>query len=277
VSWADELARRLASGGNMQVDPQDPPVYWGSKRGAFRDKISTFAPLMAPDAADRLKAAPVGQAREKITLSEAQGQFYSWDEGERRAWGEHLANLGLIDPEDVADYGILRDQWNAVIGEAANFTTAGKKLDPWDVASLIAGSSDDIAARKAASERAKPFSGTKTSTSKTVDLTDPATGKALVNDTLSRYLGRAASDEEIAEFIGVLNNAERSNPATTQTATTYQDGDAVSQSSTTSGGITAAGRQQMIADEAMESPEYGAYQAAATYLPALFGAIGAPV
>lgn len=277
----------LRAGGSPGVatDPDEPRVYWGRTSaqapaliggGAASGKPKQFkAPFSGvyerPDVPQRT----IGVAETK-TLSEAKGEFYNWSESERRKWADHLIGLGLLAPEDAEDYGSLRDTWFDVVDETANFTTAGKELDPWDVASLIAGGEKGAAARKAARDKAN-FTGTKTTTSKSVDLTDPATAKALVNDTLSRQLGRAATDEEVVEFTNVLNNAARANPSITTTATTYEGGEAVGQSSTTSGGVTAAGQQQMIQDEAMATPEYGAYQAAATYLPTLFQAIGSPV
>lgn len=254
----------------------EPSVYWGK-----RDVRSvTRAPARGRMVGD-FEAANPGAPRARTStetlmksLSEAQGEFYRWSDTERRKWADHLFALGLIDEDETSDYATLKGMWDDVVAETANFTTAGKRLSPWEVASLVAGGEAGAAARKAANAKKAPFTGAKSQRSTSVDLTDPKTAKALMNDTLSRVLGRAATDDEIDTFKGVLNAAERANPTTTVSTTNYVAGDAVSQSSTTSGGLTGQARQQMAQDQAMSAPEYGAYQAASTYFNAFLATLG---
>lgn len=217
-------------------------------------------------------------------LSSAQAEFYKWDDAQRRKWSDHLVRIGYIDPEDAGDYTTLLKAWQEVIGEAANFTGAGKKIDPWKVAELIAGADNDgggAGGGKTRAGRERGFTGTRTATSSDsrVDLTDPQTAKALVNATLSKFLGRNASDEEIGVFASSLNDAERANPitATTTTTDTFDDGvQTASNSSTqTAGGLSATGKQQLMEDRSLSMPEYGAYQAASTYYNILQQAIQA--
>ena len=267
--YLDRIGTTAGSG--SQSASVEPRVFW--KQGPT---VSTGNQrVVRPGQIALSETAPGGVVRkdEYKSLSEAQGEFYRWSEDDRRKWGQHLLALGLIDEGEENDYNTLRDMWMDVVSEAANFTTAGKQVDPWKVATLIAGDTSS----GGAAGRSKGFTGSKSQTRRSVDLTDPSTAKALVNDVLSRQLGRAATDAEVEEFRNVLNAAERANPTVTSSTTTYQNGDAVSQSSTTSGGLGSAGAQQVVEDAVSVLPERQSYQAAATYFNALLGSLGSPV
>lgn len=285
---ADAIDRIMKASGrgvssNTGGSQAEPSVYWGSittkpvvggRNQAGKVTISSpSAPASTRTGGTKPRLKP---------LADAQAEFYRWSDTERQRWGQHLTALGLIDEDEAEDYATLKGMWDDIVGETANFTTAGKRLTPWEVAELVAGGERGATRRRAAgsgggSGGGARFSGTKSQTARSVDLTDPATAKALVNDTLSRFLGRDATDEEVATFRGVLNSAEQANPTVTTSSTTYADGDAVSQSSTTSGGLNGAGKQQLLTDQARALPEYGAYQASTTYAEALFAALAAPV
>lgn len=138
-----------------------------------------------------------------------------------------------------------------------------------------------------------------TETATQVDISNPEQSRALVQNVLSQALGRWATGAELEEFVGTLNAYQRDNPSVstrtttvapetrTQTTTESPDGSqssstsvqgGESNSSTTSQqGATAEGGQQLLLENAMESPDYGAYQAATTYYQALLGALAAPV
>jgi hypothetical protein len=207
-------------------------------------------------------------------------------------WGQHLLKLGLIDPGDETSFEILDEAWRDAVALASRFPPS-KRITPFEAARLMA-KTGGAAARSGGGRgggggsrygtaREAAFTGARTVTSRqqNVDLTDPKTARAIANDALSQYLGRAATDEEITAFTASINAAERANPTVTDTTTTanYVEGEQTSQSSssTTSGGVTAAARNQIVADAAMQKPEYGAYQAASTYWNALLQSIGAPV
>lgn len=249
----------LAGPGGSTRQQDEPPVNLPNR--APRDGNRTMARM------------PVGNpragtsGRRTTTRSDALLEFYRWSEAERRQWGEYLAGLGLLDEEDIGNYTELRDAWVTMVEEAAGFASAGGSQTPWDAARIMASGLP-------AADKDGPFTGRKTQTAKQIDLTDPTTAKAMVNDVLSKALGRAATDEELRAFGSVLNQAERSNPVTATTVSDFVEGDLVSSSTTRSGGID---RNQVLQDRAMQTPEYGAYQAAATYFPALLSAIQSPV
>lgn len=242
-----------ATGG---ASASDPPVWWWSQ-GANMLTRNRFDQMLA------------GETR---PLSDVQGEFYRWTDAQRNEWADYLTKLGLLEPGE-RDWSTLRDLWNDVASETARFTAAGKKLTPWQVAALVAGGDNPGGAGGAA----KGYTGVKRQVQKNVDLTDPATAKAMVTSVLERTLGRAPTPEELDSFRSVLNAAERANPSVTTTDVTYEDGDAVSSSSQTSGGLGAAGAQQVLMDEAMAKPEWGAYQAATTLYNAFLSSIQSPV
>jgi|GEM_PF-5378804 len=245
---------------------------WARPQGPAQVKSGVLKPVKDPD--------------DVRPLSQALGEFYSWSDDERAEWGRYLVEIGFIDEEDRSDYGTLLKAWSEVVQEGANFTAAGRKADPWAVARILAGTDNDGGGPGGGQTRAgreRGFTGVRsaTSTNTQVDLTDGATAKALVNQTLSKFLGRNASDDEIRAFTATLNDAERANPITAKTTTTDTFADGVqteSKSSTEqSGGLSSAGRAQTLEDRAVNLPEYASYQAAGYYAPLLFQAIGAPV
>lgn len=278
---ASRALSRINSGGGVGTTPygpfaaaaeEDPPVYMGKKP---RSEVEPRGLGTMPATSRK-----VGDVDQVMTRTEALDQFYRWvGTPKMDQWGDHLVAVGLIDEEDKRDYATLSKYWQAAVEEAANAYAAdkSKKIDPWKMAefmgSLGAGGSGGGRAGNGGGGKG----GTFTSTSTSVDLTDPETARALVNNVLSNQLGREATPDEIASFTAVLSQAERSNPATTVTTTTQDAAGNSTSSSTTSGGLTGTGKQEVLRQEAMRKPEYGAYQAAATYLPALFQAIGAPV
>lgn len=206
-------------------------------------------------------------------------------------WGQHLLKLGLIDPGDETSFEILDEAWRDAVDLASRFPPS-KRITPFEAARLMAGTGGAAGrgggrggggGSRYGTAREAAFTGARAVTSRqsNVDLTDPKTAKAIVNQALSQFLGRNATDEEVAAFTVSINASERANPTVSDTTTTtsYRDGEQVSQSSnsTTSGGLTGAARQQIVADEAMQKPEYGAYQAASTYWNALQQSLGAIV
>ena len=193
-------------------------------------------------------------------------------------WGKYLLDLGLIEEEEVGDLEVLDKWWQEGLDLSARFYQnggpRGKRVTPREALRALAETGGAGAGSRG---RSAGFTGRRTQTSRDVDLTNPETAKAIVNDVLADALGRAATDDELEAFRSALNAHERANPRVTTTTTDFEDGQAVSSSSTSQGGVDGAGRQQIALDKAMSMPEYGAYQAAATYFPVLAQAIQSPV
>lgn len=279
------LRQTSATGSTNTSKANDPPVYMGGvvagNANPILDRLNPSRPgsstgnpildILHPAQGRKVPSPAIPGTATVKTQSEAMLEFYQWSPDQRDKWGDYLVSVGYLPASKAHDYNSLRTAWNDVIEQGAAFTAAGKFLTPKDVAKLMARGSDSSGSGSGG------YTGTKSATSKSVDLTDPETAKAMVNDILSNALGRAALPEELATFRQTLNAAEKANPVTTTTTGTYQDGDQVSQTSTRSGGLDSAGKQQVLLDEAKKTPEYGAYQAARMVLGWLGQAIAAPV
>jgi hypothetical protein len=136
----------------------------------------------------------------------------------------------------------------------------------------------------------KDLSGTRTTTSSNTsvsrDIMDPNDAMALTRAMLQRELGRDPTKGEFEDFVSAVQAAQRRNPTRTHTTqtntvTTNKKGRVVdsdtSSSSTTTGGITQAGVEDLMLRKARANPDWAEWQAVGTYAPALFQALGATV
>lgn len=243
------------------------------------------------------------------TIEEAMAMFYE-DDFDLNRLGELAEKYGLK-AETLDD---LLDVWETAVTYSANKYANGSKKTPWEMIPLMAGAwrgdgSDADRSRALAAALQEPRTITQTAhtagrriveTATQVDISNPEQSRALVQSVLSQALGRWATGAELEEFVGSLNTYQRENPTVTtrttdvapetRTQTTTESADGTSQTSetsvqggesntstTTQQGATAEGGQQLLLEQAMESPDYGAYQAATTYYQALLGALAAPV
>jgi len=192
----------------------------------------------------------------------ASGMYYKWD---NKTKNQFLSQLGLAG----YDTGQLKDAqlaslWAGYVEVAGKYSLAGKWVSPWEVIGK------DIAQREDAA--AKPR--TVTQTQKTYNLSTAEDAHALFQGAAQALLGRDPTKSEIARFKGTLNKYEQSNPAMTTTTSDYLGSDLQNQTSTTTGGVTAASQQLMAQEEAKKDPEYGAYQAATNGMNWLMEMIG---
>jgi len=116
---------------------------------------------------------------------------------------------------------------------------------------------------------------TTTQTQRTINLTDPTTAGAVIDQTLRNLLGRRASDEEREQFMSTLRATEQANPTiTTMTSTSTPSADGMDQSvdssSTTTGGAPDPGTAaQAYADDELMGEQKA--MLAASYYEALRG------
>jgi hypothetical protein len=243
------------------------------------------------------------------SVAEAMAMFYE-DDFDLNRLGELAEKYGLK-AETLDD---LADVWESAVQYSARKYASGSKVTPWDMIPLMAGAwrgDGSLADRSRALAEALNEPRTITQTAHTagrrivetatqVDISNPEQSRALVQNVLPQALGRWATGAELEEFVGSLNAYQRENPTVTtrttdvapetRTQTTTESADGTSQTSetsvqggesntstTTQQGATAEGAQQLLMEQAMESPDYGAYQAATTYMDALLGALAAPV
>lgn len=126
----------------------------------------------------------------------------------------------------------------------------------------------------------KEFTDVRTDTA--VDYMNPADAKALTRSMLQQELGRDPTQGEYEDFLSAIMAAERENP-TTQTTTTKYELDPnnqlgiASQRTVQHGGMTSAGYDQLLREQAQSQPGWAEWQAMGTYAPALFAALGSTV
>jgi hypothetical protein len=214
-----------------------------------------------------------------LTPDQAFADFYNWDGDHLQDFMAKLRVIGKLGPQ--ADFSDAANEWQKLVVQAARFGAQGQKVSPWDLLSMEV-ASQGKPYRKGDWEY-DPVSGTRTyvgpqfvtkNTSR-VDLTDPQTARAIAQSVFQQLLGRDAGPGEIAQFAGALNQAEQASPIQQTVVNEYDDQhQLVGQNVTkTSGGLTDQARQQIAADQIKANPEYGATQAATTYMDALHRAI----
>lgn len=202
-----------------------------------------------------------GQVKQPVwmTTQQALDSFYGWSAKQQSAFVSKATLAGLLKPGD----GVMEADalWQKLVKEAAAYGAQGAQVSPMDILSSYVGSGS-----------AGPT--TRTTTQKQVDLTDPTTAKAMATDMWQQLLGRNPNPGELGGFASALNQAEQANPSITTTTTSYDAaGNATGESSTTTGGMTDEGRQYLAEQRIQGMPEYGATQAATTYMNALESAI----
>lgn len=185
-----------------------------------------------------------------MNQAEAEGAYYQWDQKTKNKFLSQLSLAGY-------DTGTLKDAqiaqlWAGYVDVAANYLKAGQKISPWDVIGK------DISQREAAAAQPR----TVNQTQKTYNISTAADAAALFQGAAQTLLGRDPTKAEQARFKSILNKYEQANPSVTTTTSDYLGSELQSQTSQTSGGVTAAAQNYIAQEEAKKNPEYGAYQAA---------------
>ncbi len=98
---------------------------------------------------------------------------------------------------------------------------------------------------------------------------------ALTKQSMATMLGRMPNNDEVMQYMSILNGYEREHPQVTTTTTDIDPttGEQTNSRSVTTGGSTAAGKQALVEEQMRQSKEYGAYQAATTGMSWLAQAI----
>lgn len=155
----------------------------------------------------------------------------------------------------------LFSRWSAYVKLAAQYAAAGKPFSPWDLLN------NDIAAADRAKQSMQP-TVTETTSTRT-DLTSLADAEAIFYQSARTLIGRAPTEEESAAFHAALNAQETDNPIVQKVRrTTSATGETTEEVVSQSGGMSGEAKQLAALKEAQTNPEYGAYQAATTYMNA---------
>lgn len=233
--------------------------------------------------------APTGATGQKkipkpswMTTDAATGQYFNWSQKARddfRAKGL-LSGLLTAGAGDLEAYSL----WSSLVTQAALYGAKNKQVSPLDIlGSYVKGNSNggwvksgDFETNPVTGEKRYVGPQFKTTTQNQVDLTDPATARAIAVKQFQSLLGRDPGQGEIAAFANALSQSEQNNPSSATTTTQYDmtTGTATNTNTVTSGGMTADAQAQLAADEVKNKKEYGATQAATTYMSALKNAVG---
>lgn len=243
-----------------QVKKAGNAVFMGQKKGKIR--------VAGPQRMDP-EGLPGGDTVTETVGDEilTKQELLSWLSDETKvAQIKDVANKAGINVETYDDIAKL---WGSVVDMAASsYSLAKKKVTPWSIIQLRG---------KYMGPDGRPKSRVTTSTS--IDEMSPEEARLMFERAAMDQLGRQPTKAEIDDFIAKAQTIARQNPAvTTTTSQMGFDGNVVSQTSRTVGGSdeVAAKSQLAALDQARQSEDYAAYQAAGNYFPMLFEALQAP-
>jgi hypothetical protein len=232
----------------------------GKPNLAFGGMYGPLAKTNRRFAGGEYESARSGTGQITKSVADMTNEFYGWSDNQKAQFRNSLAliNKSFLNATDDQ----LAQAWGDYVQQSANYLAAGKTMTPMDIFSK------DLAIRGGGVPTTK--------TTKTVDtsLTSRVDSEAIFKSAAQSLLGRNPTDSEYAQFYSNLNAQERANPTVaTTTTTTDEEGNPVSSTRTSEGGIGAAGSALLAQRQAEQSKDYGAYQAATTYYNAMLQTI----
>lgn len=238
--------------------------------------------------------APDKGAAYTLPLNDAYSVFDSFSGKQLR----DFINKGIVAGQLKDDAGFMegRALWKKLVDASASLTAAGRQVTPSDVLDSYLGSGPLGKAGQLSNQsvwQTQYRGGRKflvnsqtgevkyqgpqfeTTYSKTIDLTDPTTAKAIATSIFQQLMHRDPGKGEMAQFASALNTAEQNSPVVTNTTTEYDmnTGEAIGQTNKSTGGFGADAKQYLAQQQAKKNKEYGAIQASTTYANALESAI----
>lgn len=242
-----------------QQDPAEPMVWLGrgiAPRPGANKPLPGGGRLPAKQTADRT-----------LPLSEAKLYVRSMDTKElldltEKAW--YLGYQEVSAPNDVMGFIAL---WQKAVEDAALWQQAGKRLSPMQALEFGATGNGKLRAERAMA------GGVQTQKSRSIDLTDPVSARAIIRQAFKTAMGRDPTDAEVRTLAASLTAAEKANPQVTVAKASFDATGAPvgTPTTTTSGGINPTA---FIEEQVQDDPEAKEYQAASTYFPALMQLMG---
>lgn len=207
-----------------------------------------------------------------VNQSTAYMQFYALNPLEQKAIGSKLYRAGII--SDPSDMDSIFSQWSSAVDYAGRVYTAtnGKtKITPWDALQTR------IGLAQAAYNKAHPTNTDRTTTSTATDVLTNGDANNMITAMYQNQLGRNPDKGELSRYRSMLINKSESNPTVTNTTTHYdKTGNATTQNSVQTGGYSSDAANSDLTSKIQADPDWGAYQAATTYMQAIEGLFSAP-
>lgn len=241
---------------------------------------------------EELKALSGGTGDRTMEYQEARLLPTEWSGKEM----SEFVNKGILNNIPGFEPGMglpeIQRAWDKILQDSIMLSAkggmGGKKYTPWDVMDTYGkpkqfgtyvqdGWEYDLSTGQRIA-----YKGPKSRTKKTrnVDLSSVEEVRVIATQALREVLGRAPTNEEVAQFRASINTLEGSRPQVT-TTTEQLTADLATgtvtpteTSSTTTGGVSQADIQETILSSVEGSDEAGKYQAGTTYFNALLGLLG---
>lgn len=217
-----------------------------------------------------------------MSADDATNQYFNWTQKQRddfRAKGL-LSGLLTQGAGDLEAFSL----WQSLVKQASLYGAQDQQVGPLDILSGYVKGNTSGGWIKSGNFETNPLTGEKryigpqftTSTQRQVDLTDPATARAIATKVFQSLLGRDPNAGEISAYANALSQSEADNPSTAVVTSQHDmtTGDVTNTSTVTSGGLSADAQAQIAEDKIKAGKEYGVTQAATTYMNALQQAVG---
>lgn len=201
---------------------------------------------------------------------------------------QELINKGIITkiPGFDSDMGMpeVLDAWKRLVDASVELGSRGMKWSPWDIMETYGNTKGKFGTERRgdfiydiATDKPVKYVGPKSKTTKSsrINLSSSEDVRAIAMQALREALGRAPTPEEVSQFTTSINAMERTTPEVTTTTTQLRPNletgqvEAVSEESTTSGGVSQAAIQNVISTAAEGTDEYAKYQGGTTFFNAL--------
>jgi hypothetical protein len=214
----------------------------------------------------RYRAAGLGvDLSAKVDINTAIYEWYRFDDDKQAQLANKMQSYGLI--ESANDFDQAFKVWSLACQHAAGYAEHGKQVTPYMAIDLLGGQFG-----KGNGLGGQPK--TTTSTSRSTTVITEASARNAVRAMFQEQMGRAPSKSEMARYSSMIISKSKAKPTvTTTTSTTSASGNTTSDT-TTRPGYGAEDVEEDLRSRTENDPEYGAYQAATTYMNVLQSIIG---
>lgn len=218
------------------------------------------------------EAAPTMRGDNTQMVNAVANQPFLWDENQVAGAIKKFQDAGVT---SVTDFDSMQKAWGGLVQRAGamySLSSGQRKVTPWDVLDLY----------KSEMTKAGTFGGgastaptTATQRSRSVSTITNGDGWSVLQNTLSRMLGRDPTQQETRDFVGRMNHLAAAHPTIT-TSTTSGIGSAhQNTTSHTKSGFDQNDILQNAYQDAQANQDYAETQSGTTYFNAAMSALGA--